>query len=182
MTSNGSAYLDRYATAILKLLSLEPLRSYYQREIARKVGVSLGKTNQVLRALEKEEIVLKERRGNVDLYKYNLRSPVARYLKVLFTLNELNELTRNLREVSNKIVIFGSCADGTDSLESDIDILILTSNKSEARCIIEPARRTLKRRLSPLILNPIEFSGLREKDHAFYEQMSRGIVLWQQEE
>ncbi|MBI2184603.1 MAG: nucleotidyltransferase domain-containing protein [Thaumarchaeota archaeon] len=176
------SYIDRFSIVILQFLSMEPLKSHYQREIARELGVSVGKTNQVLRVLEQEEIVLKERRGRVDLYRYNLRNPVARYLKILFILSELSDVIRRLRNSSDRIILFGSCADGTDSVESDIDLLILTSDKNELEKIIRSARRSIDRRISPIILNHIEFSELRDRDQAFYEQVSRGITLWQGEE
>ena len=55
----------------------------------------------------------------------------ARYLKILFNLSELSELVRKLRDTSKKIILFGSSAEGTDSNESDIDLLILTSDKKQ---------------------------------------------------
>jgi predicted nucleotidyltransferase len=182
MTAGNLGFIDKFSISILKLLASDPLRSYYQREVARKAGVSVGKTNQVLRSLEREELVLKARTGKVDLYTYNLGSPLARHLKILFTLAEVGELLRKLRGTTNKIILYGSCAGGTDTKESDIDLLIMTSDKEETERIIQRASPSIGRRVSPVILNPLEFSGLKEKDPAFYEQTSRGIVLWQREE
>ena len=177
----ASQYLDKFSVKILVFLSQEPLKSYYQREIARIVGISVGKTNQVLRALESEEIVLKEVKGKMTLYRYNLHNPAARHLKILFNLTELNELVKQLRRVSRKTVLFGSCSEGTDTIESDIDLLILTDNREKTRRIINQTRRLLSRRVSPILLNPLEFSQLKDKDRPLYEQVSRGITLWQEE-
>jgi len=176
------AQIDRFSIAILRLLASEPLKSYYQREVARIARVSVGKTNQVLRRLESDELVSRERRGNVDLYSYNLDSPAARYLKIFFNLSEVDELRRRLRGVSNKVVLFGSGAEGTDSKESDIDILVVTGDKEAAAKTIRKAESGTGRKISPVILTPLEFSGLREKDPAFYEQVNKGITLWQREE
>lgn len=177
----GLCWLDKFSVRILGFLAWEPSKSYYQREIARTVGVSVGKTNQVLKVLEREEIVVKERKGRVDLYRYDLHNAVARHLKILFALTELSELIRQLRQVSKKVVIFGSCAEGTDSIASDIDLLILTSDKDRVKKLIASSRRILSRKVSPIVLNLIEFSELKDKDRVFYEQVSRGIVLWQEE-
>src|SRR2546422_7375278 len=133
MPSDILAQIDRFSIAILRLLASEPLRTYYQREVARIAGVSVGKTNQVLRRLESDELVSRERRGNVDLYSYNLSSPPARHLKIFFNLSQEDELRRRLRGVSNKVVLFGSYAEGTDSKESDIDILVVTADKWRPR-------------------------------------------------
>jgi len=176
-----SQYLDKFSVKILGFLSQEPLKSYYQREIARITGISVGKTNQVLKALESEELVLKEAKGKMNLYRYNLHNPAARHLKIIFNLTELNELVKQLRRVSRKIVLFGSCSEGTDTIESDIDLLILTGDRDKASRIIDQTRRMLSRRISPILLNPLEFSQLKDKDRPLYEQVSRGITLWQEE-
>ncbi len=158
------------------------MRSYYQREVAKKAAVSVGKTNQVLRAFEKKEIVLKARTGKVDLYRYNLASPVARYLKVLFNLAEVSELLRKLRNTSTRVILFGSCAEGSDGEDSDIDMLVVTRNRQAAERTIQRDGRSIDRRISSVIVSPLEFSGMKEKDRAFYEQASKGIVMWQAEE
>ncbi len=182
MSARGLDFLDKFSLRILKLLASNPLRSYYQREVAKKATVSVGKTNQVLRALEKREIVLKARTGKVDLYSYNLASPVARYLKILFNLSELNELLRKLRNTSTTVILFGSCAEGSDGEDSDIDMLVVTRNRQAAERAIQREGRSINRRISPVIVSPLEFSGMKEKDRAFYEQASKGIILWQLEE
>ena len=142
----------------------------------------MGKTNQVLRRLESDELVSRERRGNVDLYSYNLSSPPARHLKTFFNLSEVDELRRRLRGVINKVMLFGSCAEGTDSKESDIDILVVTVDKEAAAKTIRKVESGTGRKISAVILTPLEFNGLREKDPAFYEQVNKGITLWQREE
>jgi predicted nucleotidyltransferase len=177
----ASHYLDKHSVKILGFLSQKPLKNYYQREIARMVGVSVGKTNQVLKALESEEIVLKEVKGRMTLYRYNLHNPAARYLKIIFTLTELNELVKQLRHVSKRIVLFGSCAEGTDTAESDIDLLILTGDKEKTRKIIALTRKKLSRRVAPILLTSLELSQLKDRDRPLHEQVSRGITLWQEE-
>jgi predicted nucleotidyltransferase len=182
MLSDDLTQIDRFSMAILRLLASEPLRSYYQREVARIAGVSVGKTNQVLRRLEKDELLSRERRGNVDLYSYNLGSPPARYLKIFFNLSEVEGLRRRLRGLSSKVILFGSCAEGTDSRESDIDILVVAGDKEAAEKTVRKAESGTRRKISPVILTPLEFSGLKEKDQAFYEQVNKGITLWEPEE
>jgi len=184
MSTDDFAFIDRYSVAILKLLASDPMKSCYQREVARRAGVSVGKTNQVLKAVTAQELVTREHVGKVDLYRYNLNNPAARYLKVFLNLTELRGPLRKLREDSGtiKVVLFGSCADGTDTKESDIDVFVVTSEKKEATGIVQLAGHSIDRRLSPVIVNPLEFSKLKKDDPAFYEQVSRGITLWQRAE
>ncbi len=180
MSTKGLAFIDRYSVAILRLLASDPMRSYYQREVARNAGVSVGKTNQVLRALEREEVVTREHMGKVDLYRYNLADPASRYLKIFFNLSEASQLLRILRSVSKKVILFGSCAEGTDAKDSDMDVLIVASDKEAAERTFRRAGRLITgRSIYPVILSQLEFSELKEKDPSFYEQVSKGITLWQ---
>ncbi len=183
MLTEDFAFIDRFSVAILRLLASDPMKSYYQREVARSAGVSVGKTNQMLKALEKEELVTKEHVGKVDLYRYNLADAAARTLKIFFNISELRGLVKSLRNHgTSKVVLFGSCADGTDTKESDADILVVTSDKEEATSVVQRAGRSVSRRVSPIILNPLEFSKLKKDDQPFYEQVSKGITLWRREE
>lgn len=178
---NLEDYLDKFATTTLRFLSRQPTKSYYQRELSGKLRISIGKTNQVLRLLEREGIISRERKGKIDLYKYNIENPVARQLKVLFTLAELNDLVRSLKRASKKTVLYGSCATGEDTSESDIDLLITTNDKERARRIISSAKSKPNRKISALILTPTEFSALKTRDPPLHEQIGNGIVLWREE-
>lgn len=170
--------LDPFTLRIYRFLAREPLKSFYQRELARKLNISLGKTNRTLRILEKEELVLKEARGKITLYRYNQVNVVGQRIKILFTLIELNTLIRRLRESSRKIILYGSCAAAEDTSESDIDLLIVTSEKEGAEGIAASAQKVGERRLSPLILSPSEYSELKRKDKPLYREISQGIILW----
>ena len=127
-------------------------------------------------------MVIKESRGRVNYYSYNLRNPSARYLKVFFNLSELGGLFRRLKEASDKVVLFGSSADGSDSRQSDMDILVVSRNREAVEREVMEARGTFERKISPVILTHLEWSKLKDKDRAFYDQVSRGIVVWQKEE
>jgi predicted nucleotidyltransferase len=181
MSAGSIGFLDKFSIAIIELLASDPLSSHYQREIAKKAGVSVGKTNQILKALEEEEVVLKARVGKVDLYRYNLQSPLARLLKILFSLYEIGGLIKNLRNKSNRIILYGSCAEGSDTKESDVDLLVVSDEKQGTERTIRNEARSIERTVSPIILTPLEFSGLKQKDSAFYEQVSRGMTLWEKE-
>lgn len=174
--------LDRYTLGILALLAANPTRSYYQREIARKAKVSVGKTNQVLNRLRELDMVTREPRGKIHLYRYNLDDPAARHLKIFLNLTELSGLSRALRKVSNKVVLFGSVADGSDTEESDIDLLIVTADKRGTEEALAQGGKEAGRNIAPVVLSQLEFSGLKKEDPAFYEQAARGIVLWQKGE
>ena len=142
----------------------------------------VGKTNQVLGELERLNMLSLEPRGKVYLYRYNLDDAAARYLKIFFNLLGAAKISRGLKESADRVVLFGSAAEGTDTGESDIDLLIVATDKGRAEAELRRATKTASRKVSPVILDQQEFSRLRGSDPAFYEQVTRGIVLWQKEE
>lgn len=50
---------------------------------------------------------------------------------------ELHDIVQLLRDKSIKIILFGSCALGEDTIESDIDVFVLTDEIVEVRSILK---------------------------------------------
>lgn len=163
---------------VLNFLAGDPQREFFQREVALGAGVSIGSVNQILRILSEKEMVKATRRGKMIFYRYNLHSPLARQLKVLLNVAELDDLVRSLSEVSRRIVLFGSCAEGSDVRESDIDLFILSDDRRAARRMISREAKA-GRRIAPIILNAVEFSEMMRRDKPLYGQVSKGLVLWE---
>ncbi|MCK4491985.1 MAG: nucleotidyltransferase domain-containing protein, partial [Candidatus Altiarchaeales archaeon] len=110
-------------------------------------------------------------------YSLNLDNPIVRQFKIFLTVIELNPLTERIKKDSKRIILFGSCSEGTDVEESDIDLFILaeTGNKKKVRDGL--SRSTLDRRLSPIIINSNEFVKLKREDKPLYERIMKGIEL-----
>jgi len=172
---NEFGLFDKRARRVIHLLALNPFEKFYQREISRLTDVSVGFVNRILKNFEEFELVVKEKRGRTILYKYNLDNPLAREIKKTFNLLETDGLVKDLRKISKKLILFGSCADGTDTKDSDIDILLITDDRMIAREII---KNYSGRRVSPIILNFGEFLKLKSEDRALYERINKGVVLW----
>lgn len=174
-------FLTGASLRVLTPLINDPMREFYQREVARMARVSIGATNQTLKILAEREIVTKERRGKMFFYRYNLKNPVARQLKILLNVGCLDGLVKELRKYSKRVILFGSCADGSDVKESDIDLFVLTGEKTKAREIIDYFRKRIDRRVAPVILSANEFAVLRSRDRPLHDRILKGIVLWQVE-
>ncbi len=179
MIMNNMDIFNTEAKKVLYLLALNPYKEYYQRELSRATGVSIGYINKLMRKLLDLEIVSVEKRGKMCFYRYNLDNPISRELKRIFNILEIYELYRELRKYSKKIILYGSCSEGTDTLESDIDILIISREKDEVKGIINLHRDKLDRKLSPLILSQEEFLNLKNRDKPLYERITGGITLWE---
>jgi predicted nucleotidyltransferase len=167
--------------AILDALGQDPETRYHVRAVAQKARVSVGAASMILHTLEGSGIVMVEQLGNMRFYQYNLFNPVARQFKVLFNTGRLKELADMLSSVADRVVLFGSAAEGTDARDSDVDVFILTQDETAVKDIL---RRFLRQRrfsipLSPIIMTPAGFAKLRRQDQSLYENILRGRVLWE---
>jgi predicted nucleotidyltransferase len=174
-------FITETSLKVLALLAGDPMKEFYQREIAKKTKVSVGAVNQILRILAEREIVTEDKRGKMIFYKYNIQNPVSRQLKILFNVNDLSDLVRQLKERCKRVVLFGSAAEGSDVIDSDLDIFVLTQEKDAVRRTIKEHEGKIGRRIAPIIVNANEFIALRSDDKALHDRILRGIVLWQVE-
>jgi predicted nucleotidyltransferase len=157
------------------------MEQFHGREIARRTSVSVGAVNQFLRKFHKIGLVEMTRRGKTNLYRANLKNPVARQFKVLFNVLALSELIEKIKKDSDRIVLFGSCAEGTDVTDSDIDLFILTSDIETIQREIRLYDRKIDRRIAPIIVDSNELAKMKTKDKPLYERISKGITLWERE-
>ena len=167
---------SRAGMQLLSYLARNPGRELYQREIARETGISIGAVNQYLKGFLKMRIVSRKKRGRMFFYSLNMDNPVVRQFKVFLTVVDLSPLVERVKERSEKIILFGSCSDGTDVEESDIDLFILSEDRKEVRKELNKTKP--KRRLSPVIFNSNEFVRLKKEDQPFYDRIMKGIELW----
>jgi len=157
------------------------MEQFHEREVVRRTGVSVGAVNQILRRFQRVGLVEMDRRGKTNLYRANLRNPVARQFKVLFNVLALNDLVDKVKQISDRIVLFGSCAEGTDVKDSDIDLFILTSDTETVNHEVRLCEEKIERRLSPIIVDSNELAKMKTKDKPLYERILRGITLWERE-
>ena len=165
--------------AIIEVLGIDPETRFHVRAVAERASVSVGTASMVLKGLERSGLLTVEEEGNMKFYQYDLSDPVARQWKVLFNTTRLRPLIRELKEETDRVILFGSAGEGTDTRESDLDLFILTQNESGVRQILRGFQRKYSRHLSPLIMNAVGYARLRRQDPSLYENISRGRTLWE---
>lgn len=165
--------------AVLDALGQDPDTRYHVRAVAEKAEVSVGAASMILHTLEGTGTLTVEQVGNMRFYRYNLFDPVARQWKVLFNTNRLKPLADLLSEAVERVVLFGSAAEGMDARDSDVDLFILTRDETIAKTILRRFQRGYSRSLAPVIMNAAGFAKLRRQDPSLYENILRGSVLWE---
>jgi predicted nucleotidyltransferase len=174
-------FLTPKIMTVLEFFLEDPVHEYHEREVIRKTGVSLGSANKTLRLLTKMDFLTRSERGRLAIYRLNQKEATVKQFKILINTFALKPLTDELKDSSRRIVLFGSCAQGTDTKESDIDMLVVTDEKEPAGEVISEFNRRSERRVAPITVNMNEYVRLKREDKPLYENIERGIVLWEAE-
>jgi predicted nucleotidyltransferase len=174
--------LDFLTPTTLKTLEfffINPMAEFHEREVIRSANISKGSANKILRRLAKLALLFRTKKGRMVFYRLNASDPLVKQLKITRNIWGLREFVAQNEEWAKKIILFGSCAEGTDVSESDIDILILADDKISVMDNISRFNRNSKRKISPLLLDMREFVTMKRGDKPLFERIDRGIVLWE---
>lgn len=174
---NKEKLLTKTNQKILGFLCQYPHDSFYNNQIAQKTGLSKGGVSQALKFLTKESLLKTERKGTMTFYQIDLSSPIVRQFKIFHNIMLLNPLINKIKMFASKIVLFGSCAEGTDSNDSDIDILIVSSQKPEVTDSVSKSKT--KRGIQLILKSPQEYISLEKKEPIFYHELEKGKILWE---
>lgn len=169
---------------VISLFLAHPTRHFYGTEISKIVGISIGQTSKVLNDLFKAGILERERKGKTELYNISPDSAVLRTYKVLNTLISITPLIEKLKKVSKRVILYGSCAKGTNIEESDLDMLIVSSSgESVLKVIGQFSSKNYYgfSEIRPVIKKPSEWASLEEKDPVFYSELQKGVLLFEKE-
>lgn len=162
---------------ILSFISTHPGEIFSANEISRITKSSKGATNQILRLLLELDILSREKKGNLFLYRLEHDSFVLRQFKIFENLLGLQGLVKKIQEYCYEIVLFGSCAEGSNAKESDIDLFIITEYKKEVRRIVAEYK-TVDVKYQAIIQDPLEAVLSKKEDSVFHGQIKKGITIW----
>jgi predicted nucleotidyltransferase/biotin operon repressor len=146
-------------------------------QIARDIGMSKGEVSKSVQVLKGCGLVDSEQNGRNMVCRVDRRLPVFARLRTAFNLMEIMPKTAVLQKCADKIVLFGSCSEGTDTTDSDIDLLVITRDKIKA----DKAARKIKfsRPVQWVIKTPQEYVVMNSKEKVFAGEISKGIILWE---
>lgn len=162
---------------MLSFLSLYAGKSFHERELVRKTRIGAGSANRVLNELFKAGILKRERKGKMYFYSLNEKEPVVQQFKVLNMILNLTPLIKRLRPLTKTIILYGSSSRGSDDYESDVDLLIVAHHEEKVREIINNSK--FCREIKATFKTSSEWLELESNDPTFYNEISRGIILWE---
>ena len=168
--------MSALAQELLLYLARSPGREYYVRELAELLHASVGGCHSALKDLESKDLVSSRMSGRNRYYQVKEGNPSFVPFKVFMNIQELGEVMASIRDLVIKVVLFGSCSRGEDTMDSDIDLLIVTLKVEEVRLLLGSGTVS-GRVLRPIIKSPSEMIRLREEDPSFIAELGKGIVL-----
>ncbi len=185
---------------ILEVFMKNPFKEIHLREIARMSGVSLTNADSSLRLFLKDNIFKRRDVSNMSFFKPNLENETLLKIFEFLELEKKNRFynknkriarllqkyTQDIIDLSNKkiqlVILFGSVARGEWTKGSDIDILIVVSEKDKD---VTAALSNAKIDVSPLLeIGPISTTvdkfveGFRKKTEFYDELWKDRIVLY----
>ncbi|TRZ80083.1 hypothetical protein D4R86_04960 [bacterium] len=161
---------------VLRFFIQNPTQFLLASDVIKNTNISRAGINFALRELLKEGLIQKEAKGKAYIYRVESELSVLKQLKVLDSVMKLHPLVKKIESLAEKIILFGSCARGENTEDSDIDLMMISHNKDEIK---DGLCQFKKLPIKSMIKTPIEFADLEKKDPTFYLEITRGIVLFE---
>lgn len=167
---------------VLRLLAKFSDQEFYERELARRLGISYGSANRALNELYSTGAVTRRREGKMYFYLIDSSTAAVMEFKKMINLMLVEPLVEELKKMSNRIVLYGSCALGTDTSESDLDLFVVSKSKEDVSNVISNfkfPRGYENIHIQSVIKTPVELLEGGESERTFIEEIDRGIVVWE---
>jgi DNA-binding transcriptional ArsR family regulator len=186
-----NALLPKTRQGILAATFVQPEKSWYSTELARRLGVPLSSLQRELRDLTDAGILKRHRQGQMVYYQANAESPLFSDLRGLLvkTAGIADILTDALNALLPKIrlaFVYGSIASGQERSDSDIDLMVIGAvTPMELALPLRQARELLGREINPTVYSPAEFAKKRAAGDHFLSQVltkPRLLVLGSEDE
>jgi predicted nucleotidyltransferase len=161
---------------VITYLLNNPSKTHRVRDVAKRLSISLGSISVFFAILKKNKIL--RRSGNE--FRVDAASPLAKATKLMINVMSLD--VGPLRKIPGceGIGVYGSCANGTNREESDIDLWVKVDKSVDVDIVAVASRQMkekMKRNVQLLILDPEKLAQLKEEDPIFFYSLIFGSVV-----
>jgi predicted nucleotidyltransferase len=178
------ALLPKTRQGILAALLVQPEKTWYVSELARRMGVPSSSLQRELLDLATAGILKTHRQGRMVYFQANADSPIFPDLRGLFlkTAGLVDVLADVLKPLAAKMrfaFVYGSVASGSEQSDSDIDLMVVGSvTPAEFALPLRRARELLGRDINLTVYTPAEFRKKRSgKDHFLTRVLDRAKLF-----
>lgn len=183
-TSLADALFTTTQRRVLALLFGQPDRSYFTSELIQLTGSGSGAVQRELQRLAASRLVNVTSVGTQKHYQANPACPVYHELVgiVRKTVALVEPIRQTLEPFAGRIVLamlFGSFVRGTDTADSDIDLLVVANDLmlEDLYAALAPVEMSLSRKISLKLYTVSEFNARRSAKHPFLMRVLKGEHL-----
>lgn len=181
----ADALFSKVQQRVLAVLFGNHSRSFYANELIALAGSGSGAVQRELTQLSAAGLVTVTRIGNQKHYQANASAPVFEELRslVLKTSGLVDVLRSALAPLAGQIhvaFVFGSVAKATDTVTSDIDLLVVSDTLAygELFAALEPATNRLQRTVNPTLYSRSEIDSKIRAGNPFIRRVLAQPKLW----
>jgi len=181
----ADALFSKVQQRVLSVLFGNHSRSFYANELIALVGSGSGAVQRELKHLAAAGLVTVTRIGNQKHYQANASAPVFEELRglVLKTSGLVDVLRSALAPLAGQInfaFVLGSVAKATDTVTSDIDLLIVSNTLAHGELFeaLEPATNRLQRTVNPTLYSRSEIDSRLRAGNPFIKRVLAQPKLW----
>ncbi|MGI6587388.1 MAG: nucleotidyltransferase domain-containing protein [Peptococcia bacterium] len=146
--------------------------------ISKHLGLSIGSVYNILKEFNNAGLIIGEKIGRATIYEPIRSNPLLKQFRIFDNLLFLNNLVQQLKNFTRKIILFGSCARGDDTIESDLDLFLLVDEELQPKVRGIISDYPSEREINAVIIDSAELLEMQSKDQVFYEEIWKGITLW----
>jgi len=152
----------------------DPAQAIHEREIARRTGIAPGSVHHALKRLEEGELIVRENSSRGPQYRAPYED--ARLQPLFALMRQESEVVTQLRAALAPVpqvayaCIFGSFAQGTSGVASDVDVLVLEESRDvrqEILAALGKAEEILKRHVDITTMSVEKFQTMLKELDAF---------------
>lgn len=166
---------------VLQFLAKYSDKEFHEREISRLIKLASGSTNRALNNLYNCGIVQRRQSGKMLFYSINSNCPALIEFKKLTNMLLIEPLVEKLRLITERVVLYGSGADGLDNSKSDLDLHIVAANKQNVVRVLEDftfPTGYAEIHIQTIIKTPLELLKANNSERTFLDEVEKGITLW----
>jgi predicted nucleotidyltransferase len=176
----NSLFSSTNSQKILSFLVDNPSKDFLAKEIQKSTAISKAGVYIAMLELVKQGLVFKKGTGRSLLYSLNYEDPLVKQYKAFKNVLLLRTALSKLKNVSKKIILYGSASRGEDAGESDIDLFIVSREPLAVKEMLDSLKT--KRKLQAVVKTPTDITEFKTKEHVYWNEVDRGIVLWEEKE
>jgi predicted nucleotidyltransferase len=169
-----------FATSEQKIISFladNSGKEFTEKEISKASKVKKSAVNLALHRLSANRLISKKTIGRSSLFKIEENNLFAKEIKILQSILTLSDLLEKLKPFSQRIILFGSSAEGRNTKESDIDLFVQTDSPEKVRKVILSS--PLREKVQLIAKKPKEILKINKKKPLLFQEIDRGRVLWE---